>query len=632
MGLFIQKGCKQRVFFFGIIGIIQVLFLPGLIFVLLLRFPQRRFEKFFAVIASSLVINYMVVFLLTVCRLYTRPVVLTLLAGEVLVLLWLRRDWLKQPIESAFQWVNTQLRGIFSHGLRFFERRRVESDLALFMRLVYSAICLVLAFVALNWIWKLFNWNLGSTFNSYDTVAEWNRWAMDWAANSLPSGTWRYPQLLSTNWSLIYVLMGSTTLQFFAKAFMPLFTLFILLMMVDLAVQKKNAGYLLGTTITYLTLKKFLGAFLIEGLADMPAAFLAFTALYLLILHHEELRDKDFTRGALLITGIAAGAGVTKQVGLEYSGLFCLLFFLYYLLPGFRCDSRRGWKTLWLSAGLVLLIVAPWYAYKQVLIGQGLENSEVSMIMDATVHTYSSSDVALRFMAIRQDMGKYFYLFALILPFLLAADPLTRGINLLIALPLFLSWGFLASYDFRNLSIALPILSMSSGLYIHLVMEKLFGIFKKIPFQRVRKGAAIGLVALIVFLLGYFIYPDEFLYERHTDAVMQTFSTAINQKLVDSLKDEAGDFTILTNYPLDYLPGMADCKKATLFNDYDSYRYEVAHKGVDYLLVPNYADQAILDDIEARLQSGEYTLVFQDDSWIPYQFIRTRAAEGQEIQ
>jgi hypothetical protein len=484
-----------------------------------------------------------------------------------------------------------------------------------------------LAYVALNWIGKLFTWNLGSSFNSYDTVAEWNRWALDWAANRLPTGTWRYPQLLSSNWSLIYVLMGDTTLQFFNKAFMPLFTLFILLMMVDLAYQKKNPGYLLGTAITYLTLKKFLGAFLIEGLADMPVAFLAFAAVYFLILHHQDIKKADASRGAVLMAVIAAGAGVTKQVGLEFLGLFCLVFLLFYLVPLIRRSPQQGWKTLWLTVGLVLVIVVPWYAYKQVLIWKGLENSEMGMIMDATTSTYDTTGVALRFDAIRQNMGKYFYLFALIIPFSFLMDPLTRGINLLIALPLFLSWGFLASYDFRNLSIALPILSMSSGLSIQLVVDKVYGIFRKIPFQRISKVVSIGLAVLLLFLLGKFFYPDELLYERHSEAVMQTFSTAINQKLVDALENESGDFTILTNYPLDYLPGMQNKKISTLFNDYDSYRYDLTYHGVDYLLVPNYANQAILEDIDQRVQTGEFELVFQDDSWIPYQFVKVLLPE-----
>ena len=539
---------------------------------------------------------------------------------------------LKQPVENFFIGLNVCLSNLYAKGLRYFRKKEGESDLAVFVRLLYGILCLILAYISLNWIWKLFIWNLGSAFNSYDTVAEWNRWAMDWAANRLPTGTWRYPQLLSANWSLIYVLMGSTTVQFFAKAFMPLFTLFILLMMVDLAAQKKNAGYLLGTAITYLTLKKFLGAFLIEGLADMPVAFLGFTAVYFLILHHDDLLDKDFTRGALLMAGIAAGAGVTKQIGLEFSGLFCILLFFYYLLPGIRRDPRRGWKTLAFCAGLVLLIVVPWYAYKQVLIGQGLENSEVGMIMDATVHTYSSSDVVLRFTAIRQEMGKYFYLFALILPFLLVADPLTRAINLLVALPMFLSWGFFASYDFRNLSIALPILSMSSGLSLQWVVDKAHALVKKIPFQRISIVVFLVFALLMVWLLGRFSFTDDGLLQRHEQAVMQTFSTAINQKLVKALESESSDFTILTNYPLDYLPGMQGRKVPSVFNDYDSYRYEVAHEGVDYLLVPNYADQTILDDIQARLQSGEYTLVFQDDSWIPYQFIRTQGEQREETQ
>jgi hypothetical protein len=269
--------------------------------------------------------------------------------------------------------------------------------------------------------------------------------------------------LLPTNWSLIYVLMGNTTLQFFAKSFMPLFTLFILGMILDLAYRKRNAGYLIGMAVTYLTLKKFIGAFLIEGLADMPCAFLAFSAVYFLINHPPHANEGKFEKATVLMMMAAAGTAVTKQVGVEFLGLFCLLYLLFYLKPVFGLDKRQGNRNFWLAVIIVLVIVAPWYGYKQVMIGRGVEKSEMGMIMQATEYTFRTSDVLTRFEDIRQSMGKYIYIFALIIPFTLFMDPLTRGINLIVALPLFLSWGFLASYDFRNLSIALPIFGMSTA-------------------------------------------------------------------------------------------------------------------------------------------------------------------------
>jgi len=116
---------------------------------------------------------------------------------------------------------------------------------------------------------SLIIWNTGSVFESYDTIISWNKWAIDWANNSLPTSTWRYPQLLPANWSIIYVLMGTTTVQFFVKAMMPFFTLFILLMIIDLGFAKSNPGFFIGSAITYFVIKKFLGPFVIEGLADM---------------------------------------------------------------------------------------------------------------------------------------------------------------------------------------------------------------------------------------------------------------------------------------------------------------------------------------------------------------------------
>jgi hypothetical protein len=523
-----------------------------------------------ALISSSLVINYCLVLVLTVCRIYVRPIAILIFFGEIGTLCWIYRKQLTLTLDEILSGCIKKLRQ-FVHAVGdILNKRKDESSLDAIIRGIYLICCLSLACMALNWIWKLFAWNLGSAFNSYDTVAEWNRWALDWADNELPTGTWRYPQLLPANWSLIYVLMGNTTLQFFAKSFMPLFTLFVLMMIIDLGWQEKNPGYLLGAAIAYLTLKKFLGTFLIEGLADMPCAFLAFTSLYFLKNHLPGMdtnwQSRQSEKGAVLIMLAAAGAGVTKQVGLEYLALFCLLFLLVYIRPVFLEDKRRGIRLLTIAVGITALVVAPWYIYKQVLIWRGVEKSEVDMIIQATEYSFRTSDIIQRFNSIRLSMGKYFYLFALIIPFSFYMEPFIRGANLLVALPLFMSWGIFASYDFRNLSPVLPIFALSTGLYFHLIAGKAFDIIRKIHLERVKCFFCLLAIVLLIFGAGSMLYPDEVLFNRHNQAVMQTFSPVINQKLEKALRGES-DFTILTNYPLDYLPGMEGKKAITAFND-----------------------------------------------------------------
>ena len=609
-------------FFLGALGIVQVLFLPGLIFTSIIDFPKRVLERLFISIAASMVINYCLVLLLTVCHIYVRPVVIVLLLAEAGTLIWLNRRALNTPIEASFLLIKKAFNDFVERWRNYFNNASEGSAFEAVLKFLYILICLLLAGVALKWILKLFSWNLGSVFNSYDTVAVWNHWALSWAENRLPSSTYRYPQLLPANWSLMYLIMGNSDLQFFAKSYMPLFTFFILVMMVDLGFRKKNAGYFLGAVVAYLALKKFLSIFLIEGLADMPTAFFAFTALYFLILHHDDPRDDAYIKNAAMGVLAGAGAGGTKQVGLVFFALYCVLCLLFIVRPLFHDDRKRTIRLIWVVLAIVMIVVIPWYTYKQVSIWLGVDESEVGMVMGATNYTFRSDDIPLRFREISQTMGKYFYIFMLVIPFAFVIDSLTRAISLLIALPLFVFWGVFASYDFRNLAVAITVFSMCVGLNMQWLVDKSYSLIRKIRFEKIRWGIVLSALLILLLLVGHFIYTDDLLMEKQTEKVVKTFSESINRKLLDALADETGDYQILTNYPLDYLPGLDGHKHSSVFTDYQSYLEDINNRNIDFLLVPNYADQQILDDIQQRIDAGEFQLIFSDDTWIPYQFVR----------
>ena len=158
---------------------------------------------------------------------------------------------------------------------------------------------------------------VGQIFQQWDAVVSWNRWAIDWAANRLPSGTGLYPQLLPANVSLTYVFMQTSDVWIFAKAFQFLFCLMLLLAMLDAARATGNFGFVPGVLITYGLLVAVLRFRMIgSGYADMPLAFFSFAAVYALLLaNHAEgaqMRRRYLMVGAVL----AAGAALTKQTGL----------------------------------------------------------------------------------------------------------------------------------------------------------------------------------------------------------------------------------------------------------------------------------------------------------------------------
>lgn len=612
-------------FFRGIIGIFQVLFLPGLILCRATGFKSRWLARLIVVVITSLVFNYCLVFFLTAFHLYSRLSLGIILFCEILVLIWQYRNELNQPIGFWLEKNRNFWSEKSTEWRKIFQSEKEGSILNRYLKILYIVLCLILAYISLNWICKLFVWNLGSVFNSYDTIAHWNKWALDWTNNTLPKSTWRYPQLLPANWSVLFVLVGDPSIQFFAQAIMPLFAFFILIMIVDLGFAKKNPGFFLGAAITYLTFKKFLGSFLIEGLADLPSAFFAFSAVYLLFIFQVDNRPlARKTNYGLFIAVAAGGCAVTKQVGLVFLLLFCILYFLFYARPLLTADRQSAKKVLSISLIILFVIVFPWYAYKQVLIWRGIEKSEVQMIVGATQYAYNFVGFNDQLVAVGKSLGKYLYLLIFLIPMTFFMDPLLRSINIFLVFPLFISWGLFASYDFRNLSIALPFFSISAGLSIQYLVDRVFELFKKIPFSQISGKILLILLIILIFLAGKFEFPNELLAKKQEEGAMNAFAPSINQKVIDMVKMDEGNFSIITNYPLENLPGMEGKKVGILFNDYEDYRYTLKNSGAGtlYLLVPGYAQENIMNEIWEKINNGDYLLMFEDETWIPYLFVK----------
>jgi hypothetical protein len=620
-------------FILGILGILQVFFIPGIIVLRRINHQLRPVAYTMGVVSASLVFNYCLVFLTTALHIYSQVLLSLVIACEFGLIAWQYRKSLNKSIDHWLGKIRKAGDAALNEWASFFQSGSETSYIYFFIKTIYIILCLILAYISLNWILRLFIWNLGSVFNSYDTIVIWNRWAIDWANNLLPGSTYRYPQLLPTNWSIIYVLMGDTSIQFFAKAIMPLFTFFILLMIVDLGFARKNAGFFIGAAITYLALKKFLGPFVIEGLADLPSAFLAFSAIYFLFLSQVDKQSTENKIGyAILIVLGAAGGAVTKQVGLLFLLLFSIVYFLFFVKPLFRENSKKTNRVILASVLLVLIIVIPWYLYKQVMIWQGLEKSEVQMISTATKHAFNYLSIKDQLLEIIKLFEKYFYLLILLIPLAFFVEPMIRTLILFVVFPLFISWGIFASYDFRNLAIALPIFGISCGISLNYIFNSVFKFLKEFSIGKLKIKYYLIILIVLVTMTGFYFFPYDLLQTRQLEEVMNTFSPSINQKLVTVLEGEQNEFLIMTNYPIDNLPGMAGRKIGVLFNDFDAYQLTLQSANIDtiYLLIPKNSDQKIMDDIDKKLGTGEYTLVFDDESWIHYLFIKDNVSRKEK--
>ena len=208
-------------FFWGIIAVLQVLFIPGLILIKLLDFKNRFVARLVAVVSSSLVINYCLIFLLTALHIYVRTVLIGIVVCEIGVVAWLYKDDLNKSIETGLKQFFESFRKKIGEWKTILEPEKGTPQILYLTRIVYLCFSLVLAYVSIKWIIKLFVWNIGSVFDSYDTLKSWSKWAINWSNNMFPISTNRYSQLLPINWSILFTLVGDSSIQFFAKAIMP---------------------------------------------------------------------------------------------------------------------------------------------------------------------------------------------------------------------------------------------------------------------------------------------------------------------------------------------------------------------------------------------------------------------------
>jgi hypothetical protein len=349
----------------GNLAIIQMVFLPG--FLLLQLFKLKKIGFFSTLIFSfglSLLANYTGVFLLTSFRFYTSPVVYAIFALECIFLikvLWLT---LITPLQQIATNGLAYLRSsIVSWSVLLPDEENQKRNLSKLIYLVLMVVLLLWSVDTIIWLVKLLNYNFGDVFNSWDAVVSWNRWAVGWAQNAFPVSTQLYPQLIPANWSLTYVFMGTSQVQFYAKWIMPLFTLFTLLILVDLGLEHKTIGFLIAAVVARYMIKKFLGDWIEDGYVDIPLMFFGFLAIFPIIkaTYQPDARIKlvYVFLGALF----TAGTAVTKQGGLFMVIVYPILAYFLVL------KDLKGFKPripLWAGYVLIaLILVAPWYLYKE---------------------------------------------------------------------------------------------------------------------------------------------------------------------------------------------------------------------------------------------------------------------------
>lgn len=609
-------------FILGILAFAQITLIPGALFIKLIKFHGNAIQTLMTIFGLSLISNYVVVVILTIFKSYKQYVILPLFIVEMIALIWVYKSELGGSLGKILMEVWQSFSQLIIGFFPTSEQDKPSSKIRIidyFLTILFG----ILAVSSILWIGKYFISNLGTIFDGWDAVLSWNQWALSWANNQIPLHTGRYTQLIPINWSITYVFMGNSNLQFFAKALMPLFPLFILVMMFDLGLNAKTAGAFIGVVITRLILKKFLVDEFSNGYVDLAVSFFAFLTIYTL-LKATKSPDPNYRTQSLFLGGIfAAGAAITKQPGVYILVVFPILAFFFLIKPFYRPIPRTLWKRIIIIVLIALIIASPWFIFKQVTFVTGADTAEGSGISVASA-AHGNIPLPEQMLVALQSLGKYFWVLLFLLPGLIFLESPLRWIVVLIVFPIALIWSGIASYDYRNLSIIYPLMGLAAGMGIQKLFEICLNMGSRIRILRWKVFYILPVFLLIALVVINFKLPASSLLNRQIELQKQLFSPSKNEKIYSLIASAGPQTKILTNYPIQLLPGLENDQIFFAYSDYQSFIAFIKYPEIGYIFVPTYADDQIKNYIDQQLKNGTFELIFEDTEWIPYRMIKIR--------
>jgi hypothetical protein len=178
-------------------------------------------------------------------------------------------------------------------------------------------------------------------------------------------------------------------------------------------------------------------------------------------------------------------------------------------------------------------------------------------------------------------------------------------------------WALFLSYEYRNLAVALPMIGMASGVAVESWLARLS---QPRDSGRALRIPTYGVVVVLVLALALFTVAvdAEQIIRQQIAAQRLIFEPAINDKLYRYFSSSGGPQSVISGYPVGWLPDLEDYWVNFRFNDYVVYKETLAtHPHAELLLVrTDNSDARILAEIQAGIDVGDYQLIFTEANYI----------------
>jgi hypothetical protein len=606
-------------FVFGSLSLVQIVFLPGSILLKLFKLRRGIIPSLVFSFGLSLIFNLLWVLLLVLFKINDPILHYLLFVIEMGLFFWLYWPDLSSSSEEIFSRLTAKFNEIIGALKVFFQKEGQETAFSRFVKSLISLIFFIWAISSLIWVIKILFLNFGTVFKLWDAVVSWNKWAEQWFNNIIPSPR-RYAQLVPANFSITYSFLRSIDIQIFAKSFMPLFTLFTWLMILDLAFEYKKPGMFIGVVILRYMTKKFLFPYIGEGYVDAALLFFSFLTVYTLLKANKTQDVSDKTRYLFLGAVFAAGTALTKQNGLLIFATYPLLAILL-VTDEMKIESMAERAKILLKPMILgLVVLLPWYVLNEYRIATGLNNTNVEFLISADRH--SGRSYWERAQRAIEMLEVYKYLFLLVVVTLPLISKKFRQVAYITIFPYTIIWIFLFSIFVRNLAMVFPFLALIAGLGVEGLINFLLELAEKIKFQRIKAVYYFLPLILVIFGFGRF-YTDTKLVEMQITDQKDALLSKVNQGLYDYFEDQGEFGTIMTHYPLNYLPGFEEYFLHEPFSIYkEFYENFSTHPEVEYFLVwDKHADDDVLDRIDQFRENGAIEFYFEKNDLTFYKVI-----------
>jgi len=509
-----------------LLSLLQLLVLPGLLLHRLLGLRLRGFEWAVGIAVLSLIGNYVLMHGLMVAPLLRTAHLPWIVAAEAVAL-----------------------------GIAYRARLRDTVRVPL--------IGLGLTLVGLALLAWLVSPDLPSVFTTNDAVLSWNRWALSWAVDEAPERTVMYPQLVPILYAVVYLLTGDPTLQVLSK---PVAIAFPALILLTCAAQVERGRLITAgiATIVALGVMVLLRKVFVNGDADVPAGTLVLVAIAFALTARDAADQSDATlqRQRVWLGAVAAAtAAVTKQAGLLVAVVYPALILILF-------PSHHGRRLAAQSAGLIVVLALPWYAYSLLMLYLGEEHSNLGTLV---YDLHAGRSIPERLAHAANLLGGYSRHWLLAVFGLLFAVGVfvsrARWPILLIVLPYTLLWGCFWSYAGRNLYPALPVAAFLAGWTLDdlarrvlpAAQARLDRLRGRAPACGIPLGACLALAALAIGL-GALVSDSEI--RAANDAGRARIGDEhINRALLEHFRAKGFQGTLITNYGLArYVPALKDIR------------------------------------------------------------------------